>query len=197
MTFLTDSTPHWVECRTEAADHLSSSFVVSRNLKSGKYHFIEAKIYKLTVTEESSDTIPNSVSRSTWLCVIFNIQSTSHKTWHAWLTFQTFQNLIPETKKWGYMAYYIPSPEKMGGTRPLCLPPNCTHEYTWYKSEYQKVNFSETSPVYDKQHNFQFVLAAAYVLICSISLEFICFSVSLPWLFSLWAFHMYYMCYMM
>jgi len=35
------------------------SFAVSRNLKNAKYHFIVAKVDKLT---EYSDTTPNSVS---------------------------------------------------------------------------------------------------------------------------------------
>jgi len=65
-------------------------------LKNGKYHFIEAKIYKLT---ESSDTTPNSVSTSTWLCVISNMKSTSHKTWQTSLIFGTSPNIKPEEKK--------------------------------------------------------------------------------------------------
>ena len=55
-------------------------FVVARNLKNGKHHFIEAKIDKLT---EFSDTTPNSVSTSTWLCVTSNMKSTSRKTWQT------------------------------------------------------------------------------------------------------------------
>jgi len=39
-------------------------------LKNAKYHFIEAKIDELT---ESSDTTPNSVSTSTWLCVVYHL----------------------------------------------------------------------------------------------------------------------------
>jgi len=46
-------------------------------LKNAKYHFIEAKIDKLA---ESSDTTPNSVSTSTWLCVTFNMKKASRKT---------------------------------------------------------------------------------------------------------------------
>ena len=45
------------------------SFAVSRNLQHTKYHFIEAITDKLT---ESSNTTPNSVSTSTWLCVTSN-----------------------------------------------------------------------------------------------------------------------------
>ena len=41
--------------------------------------------------------------------------------------FGTSPNAKPEEKKWGDMAYYIPPPEKVGGTHPLCPPPNCTH----------------------------------------------------------------------
>ena len=28
------------------------------------------------------------------------------------------------------MAYYVPPPEKVVGTRPPCPPPNCTHSET-------------------------------------------------------------------
>ena len=60
------------------------SFAVSRNLKHAKYHCIEAITDKLT---ESSNTTPNSVSTSTWLCVTSNMISTSHKTWQTSLLF--------------------------------------------------------------------------------------------------------------
>ena len=63
------------------------SFAVSRNLKYAKNHFIEAKIDKLT---ESSDTTPNSVSASTWLCVTSNMKSTSHQTRQTLLLFWNF-----------------------------------------------------------------------------------------------------------
>ena len=76
---LSNSRPHWVECRREAANHLSRSLETC-----GKYHFIEAKIDKLT---ESSDTTPNSVSTSTWLCVTSNMKSTSHKMWQTSLLY--------------------------------------------------------------------------------------------------------------
>ena len=56
------------------------SFAASRNLKHDKYHFIEAITDKLT---ESSNTTPNSVSISSWLCVTSNMISTSHKTWQT------------------------------------------------------------------------------------------------------------------
>ena len=60
------------------------SFAVSRNLKHAKYHFIEAITDKLT---ECSNTTPNSVSTSTWLCVTSNMISTSYKTWQTSLLF--------------------------------------------------------------------------------------------------------------
>jgi len=53
-------------------------------LKNAKYPLIEAKIDKLT---ESSDTTPNYVSTSTWLCVISNMKSTPHKRWQTSLLF--------------------------------------------------------------------------------------------------------------
>ena len=90
------------------------SFAVSRNLKHAKYHFIEAITDKLT---ESSNTTPNSVSTSTWLCVTSNMISTSHKTWQTSLLFLELlqiQNLKD-------IAYYVPPPEKVGGHVP-CVP---------------------------------------------------------------------------
>ena len=90
------------------------SFAVSRNLKNAKYHFVKAKIDKLT---ESSDTTPNSVSTSTWLCVISNMKSTSHKTWQMSLLFLELlqiQNL--KRKIGGHGILYPP-----------CPPPNCAH----------------------------------------------------------------------
>jgi len=38
----------------------------------------EVKIYK---NISSSDTSPNSISTSTWLCVTFKTKNSSHKTW--------------------------------------------------------------------------------------------------------------------
>ena len=49
-----------------------------QNLKNAEYHFIEVRIDKLV---ESSDTTPNSVSTSAWVCVTSNMKSTSQKTW--------------------------------------------------------------------------------------------------------------------
>jgi len=31
------------------------------------------------------------------------------------------------------IAYYIPPPEKVGGTRPPCPPPNCAHAVHVYE----------------------------------------------------------------
>ena len=87
------------------------SFAVSRNLKHAKYHFIEAITDKLT---ESSDTTPNTVSTSTWLCVTSNMISTSHKTWQTSLLF--LELLQIQQKKWGEH-------------RILCPPSNCAHAY--------------------------------------------------------------------
>ena len=91
-------------------------FAVSRNLKHAKYHFIEAITDKLT---ESSNTTPNSVSTSTWLCVTFNMISTSLKTWQTSLLFLELLQ-IQNLKR------------KSGGHRilcPPCPPPNCAHAY--------------------------------------------------------------------
>ena len=82
------------------------SFAVSRDLKHAKYHFVEAITDKLT---ESSNTTPNTVSTSTWLCVTSNMISTSHKTWQTSLLFLELlqiQNL--KQKSWGDIAYYVP-----------------------------------------------------------------------------------------
>ena len=89
------------------------SFAVSRDLKHAKYHFVEAITDKLT---ESSNTTPNTVSTSTWLCVTSNMISTSHKTWQTSLLFLEhlqIQNL--KQKSWGDIAYYVPPTWKSGG----------------------------------------------------------------------------------
>jgi len=41
--------------------------------------------------------------------------------------FESSPNSKPKQKKVGVMAYYIPSPEKRGGTRPPRPPPNFGH----------------------------------------------------------------------
>jgi len=94
-------------------------------LKHGIYHFIEAKIYKLT---EPSDTTPNSVSTSTWLCVTSYMKITSHKTWQTSLIFGTSPNIKLEEKKGGDVAHYLPPNRKSGGTRPPYPPPNCARD---------------------------------------------------------------------
>ena len=103
------------------------SFAVSRNLKNAKYHFIEAKVDKLTessdiinsdTTQVSSDTW-NSVSSSTWLCATSNTESTSRKTWQTSLLFLEplqVQNL--KRKSGGDMAYYVPQIKKWRGHVP-------------------------------------------------------------------------------
>jgi len=103
------------------------SFAVSRNLKNAKYHFIEAKVDKLTessdiinsdTTQVSSDTW-NSVSSSTWLCATSNMKSTSRKTWQTSLLFLEplqVQNL--KRKSGGDMAYYVPQIKKWRGHVP-------------------------------------------------------------------------------
>jgi len=42
--------------------------------------------------------------------------------------FGTSPKTKPEEKKWGDMAYYIPPPCKVGGTRPPCPSPSCAHD---------------------------------------------------------------------
>ena len=81
------------------------SFAVSRKLKHAEYHFIEAITDKLT---ESSNTTPNSVSTSTWLCVTSNMISTSHKTWQTSLLFSEPLQIQNLKKKSGRdIAYYV------------------------------------------------------------------------------------------
>ena len=87
------------------------SFAVSTNLKNAKYHFNEAKIDTVT---EFSDTIPNSVSRSTWLCVTSNMKSTSRKTWQTSLLFlELLQIQDLKRKSGGDMSYFVPPLEKV------------------------------------------------------------------------------------
>jgi len=93
------------------------SFAVSTNLKHARYHFIEAITVKLT---ESSNTTPNSVSTSTWLCVSSSMISTSHKTWRTSLLFLELLQIQNLQRKSGEdIAYYVPPPEKVGGHVPL------------------------------------------------------------------------------
>jgi len=47
-------------------------------VQNAKSHFIEAKIYE---NIRISETTSNSVSASTWLCVISNMKRFSHETW--------------------------------------------------------------------------------------------------------------------
>ena len=56
-------TTHRVICRTDAVNNLSPSL---------ENHFIEANIYK---NIRISDTTPNSVSTSAWLCATSNIKN--------------------------------------------------------------------------------------------------------------------------
>ena len=106
------------------------SFAASINLENAKYHFIEAKIDKLTessditdsdTTQVSSDNW-NSVSSSTWLCVTSNMKSTSRKTSQASLLFLeplqiqnlkrksagTWHIISPHLKKWGEHVPRVP-----------------------------------------------------------------------------------------
>ena len=92
------------------------SFAVSRNLKQAKYNFIEAIADKLT---ESSNTTPNSVSTSTWLCVTSNMISTSHKTWQTSLLFLKLLQIQNLKRKSGGTSHIMsPPPEKVGGHVP-------------------------------------------------------------------------------
>jgi len=91
------------------------SFAVFRNLKHAKYHFSEALTDKLT---ESSNTTPNSVSTSTWVCVTSNI-STSHKTWQTSLLFLELLQIQNQKRKSGGTLHIMsPPPEKVGGHVP-------------------------------------------------------------------------------
>jgi len=93
------------------------SFAVSRNLKHAKYHFIEAITHKLT---ESSNTKPNSVSTSTWLCVTPNMISTSHKTWQTSLLFLELLQIQNLKRKSGGTSHIMPPHlKKWGDTSPV------------------------------------------------------------------------------
>jgi len=89
----------------------SQSFAISRNLQNVKIIF-EGKIYK---NIRISDTIPNSVSTSTWLCVTSKMKNSSHKTWqtsHLFLKplqIQTYEKNVGRD-----MAYYVPRLKKWG-----------------------------------------------------------------------------------
>ena len=98
------------------------SFAVSRNLENAKYHFIEAKIDKLT---ESSDTTPNSVSTSTRLCVTSNMKSTSpRQTWQTSLLFLELLQIQNLKRKSGG-TWHIISPHLKNWRRhvPHQIPP--------------------------------------------------------------------------
>jgi len=90
----------------------------------------EVKIYK---NIRISDTKPNSVSTSTWLCATSNMKKSSHKTWQTSrfvskpLRIQTLRE-----KSGGDTSYHVPSSKKVGGTRPPCPPPNCAHAWDSY-----------------------------------------------------------------
>ena len=104
-----------------------TSFAVSRNLKHAKYRFIEAITDKIT---ESSNTTPNSVSTSAWLCATSNMMSTSHKTWQTSLLFSELlqiQNL--KRKSGGDIAYYVPPTWKSGVDTSPVSPTKCAHAY--------------------------------------------------------------------
>jgi len=109
---------------------LAVSRSVCRNLKNAKYHFIEAKIDKLT---ESSDTTPNCVSTLTWLCVTSNMKSTSRKTWKTPLYFWNFSKYKTWREKVGGHGILYPTTWKSGGTRPPCAPPNCAHACSYWE----------------------------------------------------------------
>ena len=100
------------------------SFAVSRNLKHAKYHFIEAISDKLT---ESSNTTPNCFNINLAMCNIQHDKHFTHNVANVTFVFGTSPNTKPEEKKWGGIAYYVPLPDKVGGTRPPCPPPNCAH----------------------------------------------------------------------
>jgi len=92
------------------------SFAVSRNLKHATYHFIEAITDKLT---EPSNTTPNSVSTSTWLCLTSNMISTLHKTWQTSLLFLELLQIQNLKRKSGGTSHIMSSPpEKVGGNVP-------------------------------------------------------------------------------
>ena len=53
-----------------------------------------------------------------------------HLTWNVTnvtFIFAASPNAKPKEKMWGDIAYYVPPPENVKGTRPQCPPPNCAH----------------------------------------------------------------------
>ena len=121
---LSNTISHRVKSRTEAVNHLSRSLETWKMLKIilSKLKFQNTRI---------SDTTPNSVLTSTWLCVTSNMKSSTHKTWQTSLLFLKplqIQNL--KRKTWGTWHIIPPPSEKVWGTRPPCPPPNCAHDVT-------------------------------------------------------------------
>jgi len=74
----------------------------------------EVKIYK---NIRISDTTPNSISTSTWLCATSNKKNPSHKTWQtSHLVLKSLQ--IKPEENVGGIAYYAPRLKKWEGHVP-------------------------------------------------------------------------------
>jgi len=108
---LSYSIPHRVKCRTEA---VNSPFL--ETCKMLKFLFL-SKLKFIKISIRISDTTPNSVSTSTWLCVTPNMKNSSHKIWQtSLLMLKPLQIQNPKRKT-------SPPPVKVGDTS----LPNCTH----------------------------------------------------------------------
>jgi len=62
-----------------------------------------------------SDTTPNCVSTSTWLCVTSNMKNSTQNVTNVIFRFETSPNTNSKRIKWGDMAYYVPPSKKVGG----------------------------------------------------------------------------------
>jgi len=129
---LSNSILRRVKCRTEAVNHLSRSL---ETWKNAKYHFIEAKIDKLT---ESSDITSNmkSTLRKTWQTSLLfleplqkqNLKRKNGGTWHI---------ISPHLAKWvGHVPrvphQVAPMTACMGMHKHLCMTINGKNVTRWW-----------------------------------------------------------------
>jgi len=130
-----------------------TSFTVSRNLKTTKNHFIEAKIDKLTEFVIPHQTIPTS----TWLCMAYHLASTAlhtipNKHHFYFLKLSKYKTYKEESGgTWHIMS---PPSEKVEGTRPPCPAPNCAHDSNLHDSNHNVQRPSCTVNFYVPQAYF-------------------------------------------
>jgi len=138
------------------------SFAVSGNSQNAKNHFIEPKIYR---NIRISDTASNSVSTSTWLRVVSNMKSSSHKTWqtpHSFLKPHQIQNL--NRKIWGDMAYYVPTIWKSGVHVPRVTHLIALMHHTTRRHSQNRIcpNVSHLITEVKKAHSFTTIMCLMY-----------------------------------